>query len=101
MFTLQVEEYVPYLQMITRQLYPHLVEHLAQFPAVAFYEATLDTTLSHLPTTDPETWPDLEMWAFPMSDEAEPSYGAAGSLVKMGGSLNDFVQLMRSQCEDF
>lgn len=23
------------LQMITRQLYPHLVEHLAQFPAVA------------------------------------------------------------------
>ena len=41
--------------------------------AVAFYEATLDTTLSHLPTTDPETWPDLEMWAFPMSDCADPT----------------------------
>ncbi len=49
--------------------------------AVAFHEAMLDTTLSHLPTSDPETWSDLEMWTFPMSEE----YGAAGALCKRGG----------------
>lgn len=52
--------------------------------AIAFYEAMLATKLEKLPTSDPETWPDMEMWTFPMSDCSEPTYGAAGTLVKMG-----------------
>ncbi len=34
--------------------------------ATAFYEAMLATKLEKLPMSDPEAWPDLEMWAFPM-----------------------------------
>lgn len=44
--------------------------------AKAFYEAVLQTTLTRLES------PDIEMWAFPMS---EGGAGAAGSLVKMSG----------------
>ncbi len=50
--------------------------------AVAFYEAMLATKLENLPMSDPEAWPDLEMWAFPMDYNVT---GSAGSLVKMGG----------------
>jgi hypothetical protein len=54
--------------------------------AKAFYEAVFQGELSHLPTSDPETWPDLEMWAFPMpADCSTPVFGASGTLVKMGG----------------
>lgn len=49
--------------------------------AKAFYESTLATKLEHLPTSDPETWPDMEMFTFPMGE----CYGATGALVKMEG----------------
>lgn len=44
--------------------------------AKAFYEQVFGVALTRLDV------PDLEMWAFPMSEEA---YGASGSLVKMDG----------------
>ncbi len=46
--------------------------------AKAFYEATLNVKLEHLPTPAP----DIEMWAFPM-DQDKP--GSCGSLAKMEG----------------
>lgn len=44
--------------------------------AKAFYESVLGVQLSRLDVSD------LEMWAFPMHDDA---YGAAGALVKLPG----------------
>lgn len=65
--------------------------------AVAFYEAMLEIKLENMPTSDPETWPDLEMWTFPMSEE----YGATGALCKMGGcSSGGGGTLVYFSCED-
>jgi predicted enzyme related to lactoylglutathione lyase len=52
--------------------------------ARAFYERVFETTLSHLgPEGDAsKAEPGLEMWAFPMQQEA---YGAPGALVRMPG----------------
>lgn len=50
--------------------------------AKTFYEAVFQCELSHLPNPNPESCPDLEMWAFPSSME---NYGATGSLVKLPG----------------
>jgi hypothetical protein len=44
--------------------------------AKKFYEAVLQTTLEKLPS------PELEMWAFPMAQDAA---GAGGALVRMQG----------------
>ena len=66
--------------------------------AKAFYEATFITQLEHLPTSDPETWPDLEMWAFPMDCNVS---GSAGTLVKMGGCPSGGNStLVYFSCED-
>ena len=48
--------------------------------AKAFYEAVLQGELNHLPNLNLKAFPDIEMWAFPMSTE---NYG--GALVKMAG----------------
>ncbi len=50
--------------------------------AKAFYEAVFQCELNKLPNPSLETFPDLEMLAFPSSME---NYGATGSLVKMAG----------------
>jgi len=47
-----------------------------------FYETVLGVKLESLPNPGEEV-PGLEMWAFPMQQEAAP--GAAGSLVHMPG----------------
>ena len=46
--------------------------------AKAFYQNTLQTTLTPLES------PNLEMWAFPMEMEKE-NYGSAGALARMEG----------------
>lgn len=66
--------------------------------ATAFYEAMLQQKLDNLPNPDTEEFPDLEMRAFPMSNEG---YGASGALVKMadmpsGGNST----LVYFSCED-
>ncbi len=70
--------------------------------AKAFYEAMLDTTLTHLPTSSPESWPELEMWTFPMPEDCSTQlYGAAGSLVKMAGCPSGGNStLVYFKCED-
>ncbi len=50
-----------------------------------FYEAVLDTTLTHLDAS--AGGPPIEMWAFPMADGngGDGGPGASGALVKMAG----------------
>ena len=50
--------------------------------AKAFYEAVFQGLLEELKNPDPNGFPEMEMWAFPMSMEGS---GAAGALVKMAG----------------
>jgi predicted enzyme related to lactoylglutathione lyase len=50
--------------------------------AKAFYETVFGAPLTRLETPEDPGSPDLEMWAFPMQDNA---YGAAGALVRMPG----------------
>ena len=60
--------------------------------AKAFYETVFGGKLEQLPG------PDLEMWAFPMSEEG---YGAAGALAKMEGcSSGGGGTLVYFKCED-
>lgn len=60
--------------------------------AKAFYEIVLEGKLEQIPS------PDLEMWAFPMSEEG---YGAAGALAKMEGcSSGGGGTLVYFKCED-
>jgi predicted enzyme related to lactoylglutathione lyase len=60
--------------------------------ARAFYEAMLATRLERL------EGPDIEMWAFPMQQDAP---GAAGSLVKMEGvPSGGNSTLVYFSCED-
>lgn len=50
--------------------------------AIAFYEAMLATKLERLPNPDNTAENELEMWAFPSSQEGN---GASGTLCKMTG----------------
>ena len=50
--------------------------------AKVFYEAVFQGALEELKNPDPNSFTDMEMWAFPMSMEGA---GAAGALVKMAG----------------
>ncbi|MDP4621333.1 MAG: VOC family protein [Hydrogenophaga sp.] len=65
--------------------------------AKAFYEAVLQGRLAALDNPDPQAFPDMEMWAFPMSMEG---YGAAGALVKMAGCPSGGSTLVYFSCED-
>ncbi len=65
--------------------------------AKAFYEAVLQGHLAALDNPDPDAFPDMEMWAFPMSMEG---YGAAGALVKMAGCPSGGSTLVYFSCED-
>jgi predicted enzyme related to lactoylglutathione lyase len=68
--------------------------------AKAFYEAVFQGKLERLPapTLAPTSGPELEMWAFPMSQEG---YGAAGALAKMeGGPSGGNTTLVYFKCED-
>lgn len=52
--------------------------------AKAFYEKLFDISLEKIQSPIPEM--EMEMWAFPMDEEAPmSSYGAGGMLVKMEG----------------
>ncbi|HNL55919.1 MAG TPA: VOC family protein, partial [Turneriella sp.] len=52
--------------------------------AKTFYEAVFQTKLEPMPNPTPET--EMDMWAFPMDNEAGmSSYGSGGMLVKMQG----------------
>nr|WP_324259937.1 VOC family protein [Cellvibrio fontiphilus] len=52
--------------------------------AKKFYESTFEVTLEKIPSPIPEM--EMEMWSFPMDDEAPmSSYGTGGMLVKMEG----------------
>jgi uncharacterized protein len=53
--------------------------------AKAFYEAVFQDTLEELKNPDPNGFPDMEMWAFPMAMETA---GASGALVRMPGSAS-------------
>lgn len=63
--------------------------------AKRFYESVFQVTLMNLPSP----MPGLEMWAFPMNDEAP---GASGSLVKMegmqAGGLGALVYFICADC---
>lgn len=53
--------------------------------AKAFYESVLDIQLQKMPPPTQEMG-EMEMWFFPMAEEAPmSSYGAGGMLVKMEG----------------
>lgn len=64
--------------------------------AKAFYEGVFQGTLEPLPV-DSKEFPDMEMWAFPMSME---SPGAMGALVKMAGYPSGGSTLVYFSCED-
>ena len=60
--------------------------------AKAFYEAVFQGKLEQIPA------PDLEMWAFPMSEQG---YGTAGALAKMEGCASGGSgTLIYFKCED-
>lgn len=65
--------------------------------AKAFYEAVFQGTLEELKNPDPKGFPDMEMWAFPMSMDG---FGAAGALVKMAGFASGGSTLVYFSCED-
>jgi predicted enzyme related to lactoylglutathione lyase len=64
--------------------------------AKAFYEAVFQGKLERLPSPTPGL--ELEMWAFPMSQEG---YGAGGVLAKMeGGPSGGNTTLVYFKCDD-
>ena len=65
--------------------------------AKAFYEAVFQGALEELKNPNPEEFPDMEMWAFPMSMEG---YGAPGALVQMKGCPSGGSTLVYFTCED-
>jgi predicted enzyme related to lactoylglutathione lyase len=65
--------------------------------AKAFYEAVFLGTLEELTNPDPQEFPDMEMWAFPMTMEG---YGAPGALVKMEGYPSGGSTMVYFSCED-
>ena len=65
--------------------------------AKAFYEAVFQGALEELKNPDPQGFPDMEMWAFPMSMDGS---GAAGALVKMAGCPSGGSTLVYFACDD-
>ena len=65
--------------------------------AKVFYEAVFQGALEELKNPDPDSFTDMEMWAFPMSMEGA---GAAGALVKMAGCPSGGSTLVYFSCED-
>jgi predicted enzyme related to lactoylglutathione lyase len=65
--------------------------------AKAFYEAVFRGVLTPLQNPDPKGFPDMEMWAFPMSMDG---YGAPGALVRMAGCPSGGSTLVYFTCDD-
>ena len=65
--------------------------------ARAFYEAVFQGKLEELNNPATDDFPDMEMWAFPMSMEES---GAAGALVRMAGCPSGGSTLVYFSCED-
>jgi len=65
--------------------------------AKAFYEAVFQGTLAELKNPDPNGFPDMEMWAFPMAME---SAGASGALVRMSGFASGGSTMVYFSCDD-
>jgi len=67
--------------------------------AKMFYEAVFQGRLDPLKNPDPVGFPDMEMWAFPMSMDGS---GASGALVKMPGytSIGGGNPLIYFSCDD-
>ena len=65
--------------------------------AKVFYEAVFQGALEELKNPDPNSFTDMEMWAFPMSMEGA---GAAGALVKMAGCPSGGSTLVYFSCDD-
>lgn len=65
--------------------------------AKAFYEAVFQGALTPLENPDTKNFPDMEMWAFPMSMEG---YGAPGALVRMAGYPSGGSTMVYFSCED-
>ena len=65
--------------------------------AKAFYEAVFHGALEELKNPNHKEFPDMEMWAFPMSMEG---YGAPGALVQMKGCPSGGSTLVYFTCDD-
>ena len=65
--------------------------------AKAFYEAVFQGVLTKLENPDPQGFPDMEMWAFPLSMEDS---GASGAIVKMPGWPSGGSTLVYFSCDD-
>ncbi len=65
--------------------------------ARAFYEAVFESALTHLDNPIKESYPDMEMWAFP---SAMDSYGSSGALVKMSGCPSGGSTMVYFSCAD-
>jgi uncharacterized protein len=65
--------------------------------ARAFYEAVFQGTLEELNSPDPNGFPEMEMWAFPMAMEAA---GASGALVRMAGGVSGGSPMVYFSCDD-
>ena len=65
--------------------------------AKEFYEAVFQGTLEELKNPATHDFPEMEMWAFPMTMEG---VGAAGALVKMPGYPSGGSTLVYFSCED-
>jgi uncharacterized protein len=65
--------------------------------AKAFYEAVFQGKLDELKNPDPESFEDMEMWAFPMEPEGS---GASGALVRMAGCPSGGSTLVYFSCDD-
>ncbi len=65
--------------------------------AKAFYEAVFQGVLTPLENPDSKGFPDMEMWAFPMS---MAGHGAPGALVKMPECPSGGSTLVYFTCDD-
>jgi predicted enzyme related to lactoylglutathione lyase len=65
--------------------------------AIAFYEAVFDGKLTALTNPSAESFPGMEMWAFPSSMESD---GASGALVCMPGLPSGGSTLVYFSCDD-
>lgn len=65
--------------------------------AKAFYEAVFQGALEELKNPNPQEFPDMEMWAFPISMEG---YGAPGALVQMKACPSGGSTLVYFTCDD-
>lgn len=65
--------------------------------AKAFYEAVFECELNSLANPNSDSFPGMEMMAFPSSME---NYGASGALVKMPGVPSGGSSLVYFGCQD-